>query len=248
MLIYLRGDCLKLTYLNHSGFLIEEEDYSMIIDYYNPTQNKLINDIVDVSLKNSGKFYVLSSHSHEDHFDPEIFSFKHKRKEIQYVFSKDIEENNITKDINIVYLEKYSIYKDDLLKIKAYGSTDLGISFYIKSKAKEFFHAGDLNNWHWNEEYSEDEIKESEDFYKRELNDIKSEISQLDLAMFPIDPRLGKDYMKGAREFIDAIHVSLLSPMHFQGQYEKTWAFEEYARIRDCKLIKWKENGMSLFI
>ena len=239
---------MKITYLNHSGFLIEEEDYSMIIDYYNPSKSKLIRDIVKASIENSAKFYVLSSHSHMDHFDQEILSFNDKRKEIQYIFSKDIEDVFSGEDINIVYLEKFQTYKDNLLEMKAFGSTDIGISFYIKSKSKKFFHAGDLNNWHWNEESSDDEIKEAEDFYKRELNDIKSEISQLDLAMLPIDPRLGRDYMKGAIEFIDEIHVSFLSPMHFQGQYEKIWAFEEYAKKRNCELIKWKEIGMSLFI
>lgn len=240
---YLRGDGLKITYLNHSGFLVEEENYSMVIDYYNPQRIKLIDDIVNSSLKASEKFYVLSSHSHEDHFDPKILSFKDIREDIQYIFSKDIEDIIINKDINPIYLEKSQVYKDDLIKIKAFGSTDIGISFYIESKYNKIFHAGDLNNWHWNEEFTEDETKEAEDYYHRELEYIKNEMSKLNIAMFPVDPRLGKDYMKGAMEFLEEIQVDLFFPMHFQGEYEKAWAFEEYAKLKNCKLIKFKDPG-----
>ncbi len=234
---------MKITYLNHSGFLLEDKDFSMLIDYYNPSKNKLIESIVKTSLKNSGKFYILSSHSHPDHFDAKILDFKTLRKDIKYIFSKDIEELIFNKDSSEVFIEKFEQYEDNIVKIKAFGSTDIGISFFIESSSKKIFHAGDLNNWHWNEEFTEDEIKEAEDFYHKELRDISLEISELDLAMFPIDPRLGTDYMKGAIEFIDKIHVKLFSPMHFQGQYEKTWVFDEYAKSKNCILIKWKEEG-----
>ncbi len=43
-------------------------------------------------------------------------------------------------------------YRDELAFIRAYGSTDLGVSFYVEAEGKRFFHAGDLNDWHWNQE------------------------------------------------------------------------------------------------
>ncbi len=237
---------LKLTYLGHSGFLIEDEMFSMVIDYYSASSNDFSYDKISKAFKNKGKFYVLSSHSHPDHFDTEILRFKNIREDIIYIFSKDIEDLIYENFSDIIYLEKNNIFKDDLIDIKAFGSTDLGISFYIKTPKKSIFHAGDLNNWHWNEESMESEVKEAEDFYKRELCDIKKEVSNLDLAMFPIDPRLGEDYMKGAMEFIEKIDVKVLSPMHFQGDYEKAWAFFDFAKSKKCELIKWKDIGMSV--
>ena len=50
-----------------------------------------------------------------------------------------------------------------------------------------------------------------------------------DAAMFPIDPRLGKDYMRGAQQFIDAIEVDHFIPMHFGEHYAKANAFAPYA-------------------
>jgi len=237
---------LKLTYLNHSGFLLNCKNFAVVIDYYNPAKNAIIYRIVEESLKSESAFYVLSSHSHPDHFDPEILKFKFLRRDIKYIFSKDIENLNFIKDRNMVFLDKFEVYEDDNLKIKAFGSTDLGISFYIKACSKEMFHAGDLNNWHWNEEFTKEETRSAEDFYYSELKDITKEVKHLDLAMFPIDPRLGRDYMKGAIEFLEEIKVKLFAPMHFQGQYEKILAFDEYAKSKGSTLIRWKDNGESI--
>ena len=35
------------------------------------------------------------------------------------------------------------------VKIKAFGSTDIGISFLVSVDGVDIFHAGDLNWWHW---------------------------------------------------------------------------------------------------
>ena len=50
-----------------------------------------------------------------------------------------------------------------------------------------------------------------------------------DAAMFPVDPRLGKDYMRGAQQFVDAIEVDHFIPMHFGEHYAKANAFAPYA-------------------
>jgi L-ascorbate metabolism protein UlaG (beta-lactamase superfamily) len=53
------------------------------------------------------------------------------------------------------------------------------------------------------------------------LNDVAQVVQHPDLAMFPVDPRLGKDYWKGALQFIDAVHPHLLAPMHFGDAIKK---------------------------
>ena len=41
------------------------------------------------------------------------------------------------------------------IKVKAYGSTDAGVSFLVTtSGGRKIFHAGDLNDWHWQDDSS----------------------------------------------------------------------------------------------
>ncbi len=115
----------------------------------------------------------------------------------------------------------------------------------INAEGKIIFHAGDLNNWHWNEESTKEEIDEAEGFYQKELDLVAGKVKHLDLAMFPVDPRLGKDYMKGAEQFLDAIQTNLFAPMHFGEAYDKANAFAEYAGSKGCKFIKWQHTGES---
>ncbi|WP_029906158.1 MBL fold metallo-hydrolase [Prevotella sp. 10(H)] len=235
---------LKLSYIYHSGYAIEAKDFTIIIDYYKDSADNPEDGIVHKELLNKkGKLYVLSTHSHSDHFNPEILRWKDKKKDIQYIFSKDILDNQKAAAEHAIYLDKLDDYKDDSLIIEAFGSTDLGVSFIIHIKDKTLFHAGDLNNWHWNEESTEDEIREAEAFYKRELDLLAANVKYIDFAMFPVDPRLGKDYMKGAQQFISAIKTKHLAPMHFGEAYDKAAAFAEYASSKGTKAIQWRRRG-----
>lgn len=233
---------MKLTYIYHSGYAIEAEHFTIIIDYYKDSEKEVVRDNL---LKKKGRLYVLSTHSHHDHFNSEILSWKEEHADIRYIFSKDILDSKNAKDSDAVYLDKSDLYEDENLFVQAYGSTDLGVSFLIKAENKTIFHAGDLNNWHWNEESTAEEIKEAEDFYQRELDLLAADVKHIDLAMFPIDPRLGKDYMKGAEQFIDAIQTDILAPMHFGMAYDKAGAFARAAQRKGCKYICWKHTGES---
>lgn len=234
---------MKLTYIYHSGFAIEGDNFTIIIDFYKDTPDNIVYNKL---LKQEGKLYVLSTHSHYDHFVPEILSWKEINPNITYIFSKDILHEGKAQADDAIYLDKLETYKDSILSIKAFGSTDIGVSFLINTDNKQIFHAGDLNNWHWNEESTQDEVSEAENFYHRELSLLANEVKHLDLAMFPIDPRLGKDYMKGAQEFINTIKTDIFAPMHFDEAYEKIAKFEPYAIARNCKYISWKKLGESI--
>lgn len=238
---------MKLTYIYHSGYAIEGNDFTIIIDYFKDSSDNINEGIVHKELlKKKGKLYVLSTHSHHDHFNKDILKWKWEHPNVIYIFSKDILKYRKAKERDAVYLDKSDTYKDETLNIKAYGSTDLGISFLINVEDKVIFHAGDLNNWHWNEESTKEEIEEAESFYQKELDLLASNVTHLDLAMFPIDPRLGKDYMKGAEQFISAIQTDILSPMHFGEDYSKAAAFNDYAKNKGCKLILLEERGETI--
>ena len=186
---------------------------------------------------------MLSSHSHADHFNPEILTWQQERPDVQFVFSKDILENKLAGLDDACYLDKGEIWSDGMLEVEAFGSTDLGISFLLHLDGKLIFHAGDLNNWHWKEESTGEEVREAENTYFSELDMISQRTDRIDIVMFPVDPRLGKDYMLGAEQFVDRFHVGTFVPMHFDNAYDKANAFREYAESRGIRFVELNYKG-----
>lgn len=238
---------MKLTYIYHSGFAIEGNDFTIIIDYYKDTSPDPGKGYVHSQLlQRPGRLYVLASHSHADHFNPEILKWKEQRPDIQYLFSEDIRAQRMACFHDAVFLEKGEEWNDDLLKVQAFGSTDIGISFLLDVEMKRIFHAGDLNNWHWEEESTPEETQAYEHQFSEELNTLATFTPYIDLAMFPVDPRLGKDYTRGARQFIEKIKTGWFAPMHFWENYDKANAFQSYAESRGCKFAAWQQPGDSI--
>ncbi len=243
-----------ITYIYHSCCAIEFDKFSVIIDYYiDPAKNGEATGWVEQHLLQKDKpLYVLCTHSHGDHFNEEVLTWDLDKKDITYVFSKEIadtlKDNSLLKDEKINYLEKFESYRDKNIMIKAFGSTDAGASFYIEHKRTKIFHAGDLNNWHWNEEVPIDESFVFENQYICELELLSEEVKKLDVAMFPLDPRLGKDFMRGGEQFVNKIKTKNFLPLHFGDNYELIQQFEPIALKAKTKLLKLDHKAQSFNI
>lgn len=130
---------MRLTYIYHSGFAIEAEGYAILIDYFQDTGKTPDTGFVhDELLHRPGTLYILSSHFHPDHFNPEILEWKKIKKDIKYIFSKDILKRRRAKPEDALYLKKGDVFEDENIRIQAFGSTDVGISFLIDCEGKNF--------------------------------------------------------------------------------------------------------------
>ncbi|WP_303179658.1 MBL fold metallo-hydrolase [uncultured Butyricimonas sp.] len=240
---------MKGIYIYHSGFALLDEGVTVIIDYYKDSANPPLTGVVHGELLGRpGKLYVLASHVHADHFNPDVLTWKHSRPDIQYIFSKDILEVGHVGLWDACYIEKGNVWTDGILEIEAFGSTDAGISFLLRLRGKTVFHAGDLNNWHWKEEATGEEVREAESAYLAELDTLVRRTDSMDLVMFPVDPRLGEDYMLGAKQFIDRFRVGTFVPMHFDDVYDKANAFREYAGERGVRFVSLEYKGEEFMI
>lgn len=115
------------------------------------------------------------------------------------------------------------------IKVKAYGSTDAGVSFLVTtSGGRKIFHAGDLNDWHWQDDSSEREVRKADEHFNVILNRIASENPSFDIAMFPVDTRQGSDFERGARLFLEKIKVTEFFPMHIHGDFKDACDFPAY--------------------
>lgn len=238
---------MKLTYIFNSCFVLEGENWAIVFDFYKDTEGDDHKGYVNDLVKNSSKrIYVLSSHSHVDHFNKVVLTWKDAREGIVYVLSSDILTKKKAKETDGFFLDKFETYEDDLLKITAFGSTDIGGSFLVEIEGKRIFHAGDLNHWHWKDESTPEEIEQAETNYLTELNLIAERVAGVDLAMFPVDKRLGTDYMVGAEQFVECISTKLFSPMHFGKYYESAAAFQSFAESKGGGFVSWSRKGESI--
>ncbi|MDR2138680.1 MAG: MBL fold metallo-hydrolase [Tannerella sp.] len=234
---------MKLTYVFHSGFVVEGKAFTLIADYFRDTDDGFVRTHLPSF---AGRVYVLASHRHPDHFNPEILTWKQLRPDIQYLFSGDIPERGKARWTDVARLVRGDRWSDGVVAVQAFGSTDTGVSFLIDAEGKRMFHAGDLNNWHWSEESTPEEVEAAGQAFLTEVDLLAQSAGRLDLAMFPVDARLGGNYMLGAEQFVERIRVAVFSPMHFTPSYEAAEAFRPCAERAGCRFIGWKAKGESI--
>lgn len=232
---------IKLTYIFHSCFMLETEQCVLIFDYWKDSPEGDVKKM----LEHTGKrVYFMASHFHEDHFNPEIIAMNVPNGDKRIILSRDIIRRHRAKETDAdVVMRKGDVYNDEYIKIKAFGSTDAGVSFMLETDGKKIFHAGDLNNWHWEDESTPQEVKKMEGDFKAVLRDIKAEHPAVDLAMFPVDPRLGTDFARGARQWLQTIKTTYLAPMHFPPAREKAMTFGKEAEMCGTKFLYIRHEG-----
>lgn len=242
---------MNIFYIYHSGFAIETENYKLIFDFYSDfqQQEKSSKEIFEIEkfLLGEKKVFVFSSHSHYDHFDREIFQWKNINSNIEYILSEDIKEEFE----NVPEFLKYFVKEGDNLNIdnidiKVFGSTDLGVSFFVKCDEKTFFHSGDLNWWYW-----ADDTKEEEEYmrnlYFEKMNLIESSLKneKIDFLFYPVDPRLEEFSFLGIEYFIQKIPVKTIVPMHMMNNYKIISALQE--KIKNIPILKFSEERSLIF-
>ncbi|MDR3251233.1 MAG: MBL fold metallo-hydrolase [Tannerella sp.] len=234
---------MKLTYIYNSGYVIENDGFAIVVDYYKDSADEYVKRLLS-SFR--GKIYVLASHWHPDHFNRRILNWKDERPDIRLVLSKDILDKRFAGADVGAFVDRGDTWDDGDVSIKAFGSTDVGVSFLIETDGRKIFHAGDLNNWHWDEESTAEEVRDAGRDFLNELEYFANYTKQVDLAMFPVDYRLGKNYMLGAEQFVSTIKTAVFAPMHFGERYNRANAFRDYAEKSGCRFVAWTKTGESI--
>jgi L-ascorbate metabolism protein UlaG (beta-lactamase superfamily) len=129
-------------------------------------------------------------------------------------------------------MSPYEEWQQAGVQVKSFGSTDEGLSFLVQADGLSIFHAGDLNWWHWKGE-TKAERDWAESIFKAEIAKIGS--PAIDVAFFPVDPRLEEFYSIGAEYFAAKLQPKLLVPMHFGDTYATTKAFAE--KVKNSSLV-----------
>ncbi|MDL2206730.1 MBL fold metallo-hydrolase [Eubacteriales bacterium OttesenSCG-928-N13] len=194
----------RISYLHHSGFLVSHGEHHLIFDCITPNS-----PLVQQALDSGQKVLVFASHSHPDHFDWHVADWQ-RDGQVELIFGRDIFKRYPAHFMKS--MERLSVLG---AQISAYPSTDKGVSFYVSLPGLDVFHAGDLNDWHFRDVASNADADAAHQKYLRALVQLPK---SADIAMFPVDPRLGSDHDLGARLLIAHMHPRLLIPMHWWEQ------------------------------
>lgn len=233
----------KVTHLFHSGFIVETKTHTLVFDYYDPKSNEKLSSIKLLSedyFKDRSNVFVFVSHSHFDHYTPEIFEWEKVNPNINYILSNDIKINRPKS--NYHFISKYKSLNLNNLEIRTYGTTDRGLSFFVSVDNLGIFHAGDLNWWHWKNDSPIVQAKEEKDF-KQEVQKIKEE--NIDIAFVPVDPRLEEYYYLAGEYYARTLTPRLIVPMHFGENFYITKNFQKQISSLNISTIVLKNINQS---
>lgn len=242
---------MKVTYIGHSGFMVETEIANLLFDYCEGV-------LPEVDCEKP--FVVFVSHAHSDHYNPEIFALAKKYKNIQYVLSHDIrlteelaKEYKMTRVfiMNRVISVQQGIRRviplsdawgGDYIVMETIKSTDQGVAFLLNVGGKRIYHAGDLNCWVW-EDDTKQEFNNMSALFKRAVERINGR--EIHLAFAPLDPRQGKYYKLGMEYLLNAAPITYAVPMHFWQQPEIMDRYEEERQTKDLAttIVKLRQGG-----
>lgn len=235
---------LTLTYICHSCFLLDTPGCAVVFDYWkDPTADNAAHPRFLDSIAPEKPFYVVVSHHHKDHFVKDIFDWKQRHSHIHYILSADVARHvrhilradslyrGVKPDAaDYTVMRPGDTFNDSDITVRAFGSTDTGNSYVADITGRSVFHAGDLNAWMWKDESTQAEVDEAIRAYSHILKGIASEFPTLDIAMMPVDSRIGTDYFTGAAMLVRSIDVRHFFPMHFALGSEE----EQQRRCRDA--------------
>ena len=199
---------MKVTYLAHSGILVELKDYYCIFDYYKG-ELPLLDKEKDV--------IVFCSHSHNDHYNPLIFDLLNRRgMRYQAILANDISDENRLSKIKHSFVKPDECYQfDGGIQVETLLSNDSGVAFIVSTDEGMIYHGGDLNDWYWEGE-PEEENRELRTIYHTEIGKIKGR--HFDVAFVPLDPRLEAHYADGLLYFLENVDCDAVFPIHYWGE------------------------------
>ncbi len=201
---------MNVTYIHHSCFLVETDRCYYLFDYEKGPLPEM---------DAAKPIFVLSSHGHADHYNPEIFSLltASGMQNVRAILSDDIEVPTNIDTLQVAPGKEYVLRPQQ--KLTTFQSTDLGVAFLLEDQQKLIYHAGDLNDWVWDEE--SDSYNEQMTINYRKQIDLLSETlnhREIDLAFVVLDPRQEKDYDRGMCYFLENIPAKQVYPMHYWGK------------------------------
>lgn len=253
---------MKVTYLNHSGFLLEWDKCYWLFDYYKGEIPRL---------DGRKELFVFCSHSHGDHFNPAVFELAEKYPRVTYLFANEVRQAykklsrkngkklpearflHVGSDVEVPVREMLTVPGAEEGERGAGKNAGLGETAVPGEKAEgrmriHTLHSTDCGGafvleYEGKRVYHAGDLHwwtwpgESEEENRKMAADYRKEMEYLkghriDLAFTPLDPRQEQDYALGMNYFLQNIEVKHVFPMHFWDDFS---IMEKYQRENPVK-------------
>lgn len=204
---------VKVTFVYHSCFVVESDEATIVYDYWKDNEEGLMHSLI--AGRGKRQLYFVCSHFHEDHYNPEILDFTDARLLISYDTQK---RRRIPKERPTAILRPGELYEDEHLRLNALRSTDVGIATLVTlPDGTTIYHAGDNNNWYFpanEDEHIRCSLDEMEGMFISNLRELREITKKVDYVMFPVDPRLESEMLRGSCQWLQQVHTAHFYPMH----------------------------------
>lgn len=192
---------MKIVHLYHSGFWVELEDHVLLFDWYRGSLPPLAAH---------KQLLVFVSHSHPDHYNQAIWGLEQRWPGVRYVVHQDVEPAR--QGANILRVECGLTYQLPGLTVETLVSTDEGCAFLVQCEGRYFYHAGDLNWWHWEGEPDADNAWH-ESAFKEQAERLRGR--HFDAVFLPLDPRQEGNAWWGFAHVLQQCTADHIFPMHY---------------------------------
>lgn len=232
---------MRVTFLGHSGFLAELPSVTLLFDWWKGALPALRPDV---------PLLILASHHHEDHFKPEIFALDDGARKVRFLLGKDarlsprnrerwgVSDTTAAKCVTLGGGRRLEPLPG--VTVETLTSTDEGVAFLVTADGQTVFHAGDLNWWHWAGEDVSWNTQMALHFkeYTKPLRG-----RHIDLAMLPLDPRLGEAGFWGPQYFLELADIARFLPMHQWEDFGFTEKFLAHFPAFAARTVPVEKNG-----
>lgn len=199
---------MKIEYISNNGYIVETDKAVYVFDF--------VDGLLPSSYFRKEKpFIFFVSNNNAEYYSQGIYFY---RKTVIYSF--DIPQDP--------YNQVFKMSPGDMVhlgfaKVHAFSSTREGVSYLIEEDDHKIFHAGSLNNWHYQDNYSEKRVQMETENFLGIIDSLKAYLP-IDVMIFPVNASLGYNYDHGAKRV-----VRLLKPKHFfPTQFNRVSLIEEF--------------------
>ncbi len=197
---------MKVTYIHHSGFFVQQERACFLFDYFKgplPEPSEL-------------PLFIFVSHGHRDHFNTAVLDYGKRWKNVHWILSDDIDPECVPAKLMpyVTVASADNNYAISLggtdISFSTLRATDIGNAYLIRSGGKTLYHAGDLHLWLWREDPQED--RDMQTAFEIEMEKLRG--LTIDAAFLPLDPRQGRDAYLGLDNTARLADIKRIYPMH----------------------------------
>lgn len=228
-----------IVYIHHDCFALRAAGRTLLFDYPAPAYLPPQAAQAAAPLFRGANLTVFASHSHDDHFDPDILTATREAAARRFVVSDDVADRYADRlPPDALVLEPDASVTVGGMTVEAMESNDLGLCFRLELAGLSVYFGGDMALWDWPGQ-SPAAHRAVGMSWRRLLGRLAAR--PLDIAFSNMDPRLPS--LAGAPDFVQTLAPAVFVPMHLGGHTQYLARFGERLRHPGTALFAYAAAG-----